>query len=66
MIVAEYRSDVSTVRIHDEHCEKKADRLMPCLNYVVSQSYKRRQMEGGFGHIAAMQSEASKSRKTLL
>ena len=45
MVVAEYKNGIATVRIHDEHCEKAVDKYISRLNYVVSESYKRRQLE---------------------
>jgi molybdopterin/thiamine biosynthesis adenylyltransferase len=52
MIVHELNSSVSTVRIHDDHCEADAQRLIGAASRVVSASYKRR-------YLSAQQEEAT-------
>ncbi len=42
MIAAEMKSDVSTVRIHDEYYAREPHGCMTQLNQIVSNSYKRR------------------------
>lgn len=42
MIAAEMKSDVSTVRIHDEYYAREPHGSMKQLNRIVSNSYKRR------------------------
>ena len=61
MIVAEYHSNTSTIRVHDDYCEKETHQLMLHLNCIVSESYKRKQLDGRFGAIAAMKSAEPRS-----
>ena len=44
MIAAEIKTDVTTVRIHDEFCSSPSQECISHLNQIVSNSYKRRSM----------------------
>lgn len=55
MVVAEYKNEVVTIRIHDEYCTKATDECIARLGYIVSESYKRRQLEKEKGYAAAAQ-----------
>lgn len=49
MIAAEFKTAVSTVRIHDEYCEIPADHRISHLSHIISASYKRRQLSNSRG-----------------
>ena len=53
MIVAEYHSNVSIVRIHDEYCLENVDRCLENISGVVSGCYRRRRLEEGWDARAA-------------
>lgn len=57
MVAAEFKTTISTVRIHDEYCEMAADHCISDLGRIISASYKRRQLlnreEGSSPEIAA-------------
>lgn len=57
MVAAEFKTAISTVRIHDEYCEMAADHCISDLGRIISASYKRRQLlnreEGPSPEIAA-------------
>ena len=42
MIKTEFISNRSVVRVHDEFIRKDVDAVMPQLNNIVSESYRRR------------------------
>ena len=44
MIVSEINKENSTIRIHDDYCENKIDSRLSQLNYIVTESYKRRKI----------------------
>ena len=44
MVAAEFRNATSTVRIHDEYCEKTVDQRISHLSRIISASYQRRQL----------------------
>ena len=44
MIAAEIKTDVTTVRIHDEFCSSPSQECISHLNQIVSNSYRRRSM----------------------
>lgn len=44
MVAAEFKTTISTVRIHDEYCEIAADHCISDLGRIISASYKRRQL----------------------
>ena len=44
MVAAEFKTSISTVRIHDEYCEMAADHCISDLSRIISASYKRRQL----------------------
>ncbi len=44
MVAAEFKTTVSTVRIHDEYCEMAVEHRISDLGRIVSASYKRRQL----------------------
>ena len=44
MVASEFKTTISTVRIHDEYCEMAVDHYISELGRIVSASYKRRQM----------------------
>lgn len=44
MVAIEFKTAMSTVRIHDEYCETTADRCIAHLGRIISASYKRRQL----------------------
>lgn len=44
MVAAEFKSAVSTIRIHDEYCEESPTCYISHLSRIVSNSYKRRQL----------------------
>lgn len=44
MVAAEFKTAISTVRIHDEYCEVAADYCISDLGRIISASYKRRQL----------------------
>ena len=49
MIAAEFKTPMSTVRVHDEYCEAP-DRCLSYLSLVVSESYKRRALPSALPH----------------
>lgn len=57
MVAAEFKTVVSTVRIHDDYCEMTAEHCISHLSRIVSASYKRRRLsnrgEGNPSVIAA-------------
>ena len=44
MVAAEFKTTISTVRIHDEYCEMAAEHCISDLGRIISASYKRRQL----------------------
>ena len=44
MIISEINRNNSTIRIHDDFCETKVENRISQINYLVTESYKRRQM----------------------
>lgn len=46
MIAAEFKTPAATIRIHDEYFEAAADGCISRLSHIVSESYRRRQMQG--------------------
>lgn len=44
MVAVVFKTATSTVRIHDEYCERTADRCISHLGRIISESYKRRQL----------------------
>ena len=44
MIISEINKDKSTIRIHDDFCESKIENRLSQLNYIVTESYKRRKI----------------------
>lgn len=46
MVAAEFKSAISTVRIHDEYCEPAAEQRISQLGHIISASYRRRQLSG--------------------
>ena len=45
MIAIEYKTPTATIRIHDEYFETMTDNCIGRLSRIVSESYKRRQMQ---------------------
>ena len=45
MIATEYKTPTATIRIHDEYFEAMTDNCIGRLSRIVSESYKRRQMQ---------------------
>lgn len=45
MIAAEFKTSTATIRIHDEYIEAAADGCIRRLSRIVSESYRRRQMQ---------------------
>lgn len=45
MVELEIKNSVSIVRIHDDYCQSATERHLTNLNQIVSDAYKRRQME---------------------
>lgn len=45
MITAEINTPTATIRIHDEYFESSTDRCISHLSHIISESYKRRQMQ---------------------
>lgn len=44
MIISEINKENSTIRIHDDFCENKIENRLSQLNYIVTESYKRRKI----------------------
>ncbi len=44
MIAAEIKNDNTTVRIHDNFCDRVSQECISRVNQIVSSSYKRRTM----------------------
>lgn len=44
MIISEINKDKSIIRIHDDFCESKIENRLSQLNYIVTESYKRRKI----------------------
>lgn len=65
MIVAEYHSNVSIVRIHDEYCLKDTEYCLKNASAIVSSFYKRRQLDNEKKYVAAMQGNTSSKQKKL-
>lgn len=65
MIVAEYHSDISVVRIHDEYCIKNTEQCLKNVSTIVSDFYKRRQLDNGRKYVAAMQDSVNIDGKKL-
>lgn len=42
MVAAEFKTSISTIRVHDEYCEMPVDQRISHLSHIVSASYKRR------------------------
>ena len=42
MLISEINKENSTIRIHDDFCENKIENRLSQLNYIVTESYKRR------------------------
>ena len=66
MIVAEYHSDVSIVRIHDEYCLMNTEQCLKNVSSIVSDFYKRRQLDSREKYVAAMQSGTNSEQKKLV
>lgn len=45
MIISKVNKYNSTIRIHDDFCENKVEDRLSQLNYIVTESYKRRNFE---------------------
>lgn len=45
MVKLEIKNTASVVRIHDDFCKPANDRQLTNLNQIVSDAYKRRQLE---------------------
>ena len=45
MIATEFKTPTATIRIHDEYFEPTADSCICRLSQIVSESYKRRQLQ---------------------
>ena len=45
MIAAEFKTPTATIRIHDEYFEAAADNCICRLSRIVSESYRRRQVQ---------------------
>lgn len=45
MIAAEFKTPTATIRIHDEYFETAADNRICRLGRIVSEAYKRRQLQ---------------------
>lgn len=45
MIATEFKTPTATIRIHDEYFETTPDSCICRLSHIVSESYKRRQMQ---------------------
>ena len=65
MVVAEYHSDASVVRIHDEYCLKNTEQCLKNVSTIVSDFYKRKQLDGAGKYVAAMQSRANPKQEAL-
>lgn len=46
MIAEEIKTDVTTVRIHDEFCSSPSQGCISHMNQIVTNSFKRRNTEG--------------------
>lgn len=66
MIVAEYHSDISVVRIHDEYCLENTEQCLKNISSIVSEFYKRKQLDNGRKYLAAMQSNENSEQKKLV
>ena len=44
MVAVEFKTAMSTIRIHDEYCERTVDRCISHLGRIISESYTRRQL----------------------
>ena len=44
MLISEINNGNSTIRIHDDFCENKIENRLSQLNYIVTESYKRRKI----------------------
>lgn len=63
MIAAEFKTPVSTVRIHDEYFEIPAGPRISHLGRIISASYRRRRLPGpGAGPSAAAGNLSAKAR----
>ena len=65
LIVTEYHSNVSIVRIHDEYCLKDTEHCLKNASAIVSSFYKRRQLDNEKKYVAAMQGNKSTKQKKL-
>lgn len=45
MITTEINTSAATIRIHDEYFEAETDGCISRLSHIVSESYRRRQMQ---------------------
>lgn len=46
MIASRMEGERALVRIHDEYCESVPEALLPRLNKIVTDAYRRRTAEG--------------------
>lgn len=61
MIATEFKTSTATIRIHDEYFETAPDNCICRLSRIVSESYKRRQMQNNAGvalNVVAGENEA--------
>ena len=65
MVAAEYHSDVSVVRIHDEYCLKNTEQCLKNVSTIVSDFYKRKRLDGREKYVAAMQSRVNSEHGKL-
>ena len=47
MIVTEFCTPKSIVRIHDEYCQNSSNQCLENAAYIVSEFYRRRRLEDG-------------------
>lgn len=60
MVATELKTAVSTIRIHDEYCEATTEGCISRLSHIVSESYKRRQIQNHAGDAVAVSSKPEK------
>ena len=58
MITTEFKTPTATIRIHDEYFETMTDSRICRLGHIVSESYKRRQMQNNAVNVAESKNEA--------
>ncbi len=62
MIATEFKTPTATIRIHDEYFETATDDCISRLSQIVSESYKRRQMQVDSNGTAVAFSDLSKGK----